>query len=121
MYDVVFGILKSREIEGKTGPFVFPGWGASGHLEQLQPAFRTVEDLSGIRMNPHALRHTFCSVAEESGISGFKARFLVGHGGRDVHDDYTHSDLSAASQKVADKMKDFCTPALTVVKDSKAS
>jgi integrase len=119
MSDFVFGILKSREGDGKDGPFVFPGWGASGHLERLNAAFVTIQGDCGIRMNPHALRHSYISVAEESGIGGFKARALVGHGGQDVHDDYTHVDLAVAAQKVADKLKEFCIPPLSVIGESK--
>jgi integrase len=112
MSDVVLRILLTRRAIGREGPFVFPGYGKSGHCESFTYALAQIGNATGIRVSPHDLRRTFLNVVESAEISPLAHKMLVAHStGSDVTDGYKElslADLRAAAQKVADKMKKLC-------------
>jgi integrase len=112
MSDIVYRILVTRRAIGREGAHVFPGYGATGHCRSFNYALDQIRDGTGIATSPHDLRRTFLSVVEQSEISPLCHKLLVAHStGGDVTSGYKQislSDLRAAAQKVADRMKVLC-------------
>ena len=63
----VHELLTSRKLDS-VDEWVFPSYGASGHIEEPKKAVARVTELSGVQCSPHGLRRTF------SNIAAFKAR-----------------------------------------------
>jgi len=63
MSDVVHELLGTRRAIGREGPFVFPGYGKSGHCESFQYALSQMGKATGIELSPHDLRRTYASLA----------------------------------------------------------
>ncbi len=80
----VHKILVARQAAAE-GEFVFPGEGASGHLEEPKKAARAVANASGVDFSLHDLRRTFITVAESLDIPAYALKRLLNHAdGADV-------------------------------------
>lgn len=79
--DFVHDLLKARaEAAGSDGsPFVFPGSGARGHIQEPRPQMLKVIDHSGVTFTLHDLRRTFVTVAEGLDIPYYALKQLVNH------------------------------------------
>jgi integrase len=112
MSDVVYDLLVGRRVLGNDGPYVFPGYGKSGHCESFTFALRQIAAMTGVSVSPHDIRRTFASVAEATEISPLALKLLVAHSpGGDVTSGYTimsPARLREAAQKVADRLKELC-------------
>ena len=110
--DVVYDLLVARRALGVDGPFVFPGVGRSGCLQEPKRAFTVIARLCGVAVSPHALRATFITIAADCPISAFALRGLVNHSvGDDVTSGYVMMSVEALrepAQLVADKLKRYC-------------
>jgi len=112
MSDVVHELLGTRRAIGREGPFVFPGYGKSGHCESFQYALSQMGKATGIELSPHDLRRTYASLAATCEIPPIALKMLIAHStGTDVTAGYTilsQEQLRQAAQRVADRMKQLC-------------
>jgi integrase len=111
MCDVVRDLLVARRQLGD-GTFVFPSYGASGHLEHVGAAVQMLREKTGIEFSTHDLRRTFITVAEALDISPYAIKALVNHAlGTSVTDGYISMSverLRGPAQQVADRLKLLC-------------
>ena len=94
----------------RSGSLVFPATRGSGDviLSGYKKVFKKITQLGNIspEVTPHALRHSFTSLAADLGYSEPVIAALVGHKGRTVTSRYIHSAdavLLAAADAVADR------------------
>jgi integrase len=111
MCDVVRDLLVARRQLGD-GIFVFPSYGASGHLEHVGAAVQMLREKTGIEFSAHDLRRTFITVAEALDISPYAIKALVNHAlGTSVTEGYISMSverLRGPAQLVADRLKVLC-------------
>lgn len=70
-------LLRQRR---RTGDFVFPGPGKTGHRENIKGAWKTITELAGIdNLRVHDLRHTFASLLVSDGVPLPIIGALLGH------------------------------------------
>jgi integrase len=109
--DVLLDMFVARRALGDA-TFVFPANSESGHVEEPRFAFDLVAETCGVRVSPHDLRRTFCTVAESCDISPVALKALINHSlGSDVTEGYIimmMERLRAPMQKVTDKLKEYC-------------
>ncbi|RLJ18637.1 integrase [bacterium endosymbiont of Escarpia laminata] len=107
--DFVYELLMSRKAVVEGSPFVFPGEGESGHLQEPRPQIKKVIERSGIDFTLHDLRRTFVTVADGLDISYSALKRLVNHKtGNDVTEGYIISGverLRSPMQRVTDFLK----------------
>lgn len=60
-------------------PWVFPGHGRSGHLEEPKKAVYRITKATGIKFTLHDLRRTFITIAESLDISAYALKRLINH------------------------------------------
>jgi integrase len=91
---------------GKDSPFVFPGDGVKGYLNEPGKQMKRVTEESGVAFTLHDLRRTFITVAESLDISAYAVKRLANHKmTNDVTAGYIIADverLRAPMQKIAD-------------------
>jgi integrase len=90
--------------ESAKSPFFFPADWGDGHFIGIVRVLDRVCTKAGLTdVTPHALRHTFVSVAGDLGFSELTIAALLGHAARGVTQRYVHIDeaLRMASDKVA--------------------
>jgi integrase len=77
-------LLKSRpRVEGN--PYVFPSWGAAGHIKDPRDLMKKLSGVAGNPITPHDLRRTYTNVALRScRIEKFRTDLLTNHITRDV-------------------------------------
>ncbi len=76
----LYTLLKRRHVEtGKSSPFVFPGDGVKGYLNEPGKQMRRVTEESGVAFTLHDLRRTFITVAESLDISAYAVKRLANH------------------------------------------
>jgi len=69
----------------------------------LRRLFRRISRATGIRVSPHMLRHTFCTLVSQAGISDRLAREAMGHADFKTLQRYQHvyeGELAAEIQKL---------------------
>lgn len=98
------GILK--EVERVPGnPYVFTGKVAGKPINNPMKAFRRVMADAGIEgVRPHDLRHSYASLAVNSGVSLYEVQHLLGHASHQTTQRYAHmaeGRLREASAEVA--------------------
>lgn len=84
LYDLLFSRyeknkLSSEEIGIEFSPFVFPGTGQKGYMDDPNKLMKKVIELSGVQFTPHDLRRTFITVAESLDISSYALKRLLNH------------------------------------------
>ena len=78
--DFLYTLLMRRYAEtGKSSPFVFPGDGVKGYLNEPAKQMRRVMAESGVAFTLHDLRRTFITVAESLDISAYAVKRLANH------------------------------------------
>lgn len=83
--------------------YVFPGDFGDGHFVGVPRVLQRVCSTAGIEgVTPHALRHTFASMAGELGYSELTICALLGHASRGVTQRYVHIDK--ATKLAADEV-----------------
>ena len=77
-------VLKARpKVEGS--PYVFPSWGAAGHIVDPRDVMKKVSTVAGNHVTPHDLRRTYTNIALRScRIEKFRTDLLTNHITRDV-------------------------------------
>jgi integrase len=93
--DFLYELLKRRKKEvGKTSPYVFPGEGVKGYLNEPRKQMQRVTEESGVEFTLHDLRRTFITIAESLDISAYALKRLANHKmGSDVTAGYIISDV----------------------------
>ena len=78
--DFLYTLLMRRYAEtGKSSPFVFPGDGIKGYLNEPGKQMKRVTEESGVAFTLHDLRRTFITVAESLDISAYAVKRLANH------------------------------------------
>jgi integrase len=100
-------MLKQRpRVDGN--PFVFPSWGAAGHIKDPRDLMKKVSGAAGNKVTPHDLRRTYTNIALRScRIEKFRTDLLTNHITRNVtaehYFDTTNLQwLAPEAQKIAD-------------------
>ena len=105
--ELATGILEKMKPFQKNG-YVFPGLGPKGHLTYPKKVFQTVKIKAGIeKFRVHDLRHTFASIAVNSGSNLYEVQKLLGHHSSRMTQRYAHlgdKKLRAATDKVANQI-----------------
>lgn len=89
-------------------PFVFPSWGAAGHIKDPRDLMRKVSSAAGNKVTPHDLRRTYTNIALRScRIEKFRTDLLTNHITRDVTAEHYFDTsnlqwLAPEAQKIAD-------------------
>lgn len=105
--DFTYQLLKNRyAATGEDSPFVFPGDGVTGYLNEPRKQMQKVTAESGVDFTLHDLRRTFITVAESLDIPAYALKRLLNHKmTNDVTAGYIISDverLRAPMQKITD-------------------
>lgn len=99
-------LLMQRHKERTDSPFVFPGSGVKGYLNEPRKQMQKVIEESGITFTLHDLRRTFITIAESLDISAYALKLLANHKmTNDVTAGYIISDverLREPMQKISD-------------------
>lgn len=78
--DYLINLLMQRKAEAWLGnPYVFPGTGKIGYLQEPKRAIENVTALTGIIFTCHDLRRTFATIAESLDLSGYTVKALLNH------------------------------------------
>ncbi|MEP6880145.1 MAG: integrase family protein, partial [Nitrosospira sp.] len=78
--DFLYTLLTRRYAQtGKSSPFVFPGDGIKGYLNEPGKQMKRVTAESGVAFTLHDLRRTFITVAESLDISAYAVKRLANH------------------------------------------
>lgn len=78
--DYLIKLLMQRKAEAWHGnPYVFPGNGKSGYLQEPKRAIETVSAITGIVFTCHDLRRTFATLAESLDLSNYTVKALLNH------------------------------------------
>lgn len=102
------GILVDIKNQGWSRGYVFPGKERKGHLTSPKRVFEAVKKMAGIEnLRIHDLRHTFASIAVNSGSTLYEVQKLLGHHSSTMTQRYAHlgdSQLRAATDSVAEQI-----------------
>jgi integrase len=84
LYDLLLNRQKianqaSDQLGIELSPFVFPGTGQKGYMDDPQKLIKKVVELSGVNFTPHDLRRTFITIAESLDISSYALKRLLNH------------------------------------------
>ena len=105
--ELAMGILEKMK-SFKKNVYVFPGVGPKGHLTSPKKVFQTVKAKAGIeKFRVHDLRHTFASIAVNSGSNLYEVQKLLGHHSSQMTQRYAHlgdRELRAATDNVANQI-----------------
>lgn len=71
--------LLQQRAKTAASPFVFPGTGKQGHMQEPRPQMRKVTEASGVEFTLHDLRRTFVTIAESLDIPYYAIKQLVNH------------------------------------------
>lgn len=108
MSDYLFDLFERRREVAGENPWLFPGDGKSGHLEEPRKFIQQVRRNSGVDFTLHDLRRTFITIAESLDLSVYAIKRLLNHrDGRDVTSGYIiHSveRLREPMQRITDKI-----------------
>jgi integrase len=72
-------LLIGRHKECGTSPYVFPGTGKAGHLNDPKKGITRVREITGIKFSCHDLRRTFATIAESLDMSSYTIKALLNH------------------------------------------
>lgn len=91
--DFLFDLLKQRKASTDS-PFVFPGNGKTGYLNNHNKSMAKVVERSGVAFTLHDLRRTFITIAESLDIPAYALKRLLNHKmANDVTAGYIISDV----------------------------
>ena len=75
-------VIKRRNLSRpvrEDSPFVFPSWGAKGHITEARGTLAAVSEVAGVPIALHDLRRTFTNVAIKCGVDMYKIELLTNH------------------------------------------
>jgi len=102
----LYYLLKKRHTENLEGsPFVFPGIGKNGYMNDPGKQMKIVMQASGVNFTLHDLRRTFIVIAESLDIPAYALKRLTNHKMRDDVTGYIIHDpekLRVPMQKITD-------------------
>jgi integrase len=75
----LFTLFSDRIRKTDDQRYLFPSWGAKGHIVEAQKAVAKVAELSGVPFTLHDLRRTFATIAESLDISSYAVKRLLNH------------------------------------------
>lgn len=75
----LYDLISTRMAKTQGEKYLFPSWGASGHITEAQKAVAKVAHESGVAFVMHDLRRTFATIAESLDISAFAVKRLLNH------------------------------------------
>jgi integrase len=107
----ILRMLASRWEGRGESPFVFPGDGASKHIEDPRAACHSVYEASGVSFTLHDLRRTFATIAESLDIPSYALKHLLNHASGDVTGGYIVLNverLRAPMTKIAAFIESAC-------------
>ncbi|MBV1774536.1 tyrosine-type recombinase/integrase [Burkholderiaceae bacterium DAT-1] len=94
-----------KQVRVAGSPWIFPGKDPSKPLNNPRKAFTRILEAAGLsHMRIHDLRHSFCSLLVENGVSLYTVQHLVGHASPSTTQRYAHfstSGLRVASDVMA--------------------
>lgn len=103
------GVLQDLHA-ARESDWVFPGSGPKGHVICLKRTFNKVREIADIHdFRIHDLRHTFASIAINSGSSLYEVQKLLGHHSSQMTQRYAHladSSMKSATDGVATSIQD---------------
>lgn len=100
-------LLNARP-RGEGSPFVFPSWGAAGHIKRPRDTMQNLRVIAGNSLTPHDLRRTYTHIAlRQCRIEKYRVDLLTNHLTRDVtsmhyFDTANLQWLQPEAQKIAD-------------------
>jgi integrase len=86
LHDLVVHRIEDNRAAFRKSPWLFPSHSASGHVSEVQQ--HELGDLTG-----HALRHTYATLALESGVPLAELKFLLNHAADNVTLGYLHPSV----------------------------
>ncbi|GGN53290.1 integrase [Novosphingobium indicum] len=108
---VALDLIRSQPKREKND-HVFPGDFSDGHFVGLPRVLKRICATAGITgITPHALRHTFASMAAELGFSELTICALLGHASHGVTQRYVHIDnaVKLAANEVSRSIAESCS------------
>ena len=101
-------LLEDRKHQTGDSPWVFPGRGATGHIQEIKKAWRELTNRAGLaNFRPHDLRHTYASWQVAAGIHLRVISKALGHKSPLTVNRYAHVDVQPvrdAIQKAGDAL-----------------
>lgn len=92
--DFLVGLLRERQGQAGTSPWVFPSTGRKGHIVETKKFTARVTERSGVTFTLHDLRRTFITIAESLDIPHYALKRLLNHRlSGDVTAGYIVSDM----------------------------
>ncbi|SEK98631.1 tyrosine-type recombinase/integrase [Nitrosovibrio tenuis] len=111
-------LLMKRYLERTDSPFVFPGDGIKGYLNEPRKQMNKVIEESGVEFTLHDLRRTFITVAESLDISGYALKRLANHKmANDVTAGYIISDVQRLREPMQ-RVTNFLLTSMNAVTDT---
>lgn len=107
---VALDLIRSQPKREKND-YVFPGDFSDGHFVGVPRVLQRICSAAGIEgVTPHALRHTFASMAAELGFSELTICALLGHASHGVTQRYVHIDNATklAANQVSRSIAENC-------------
>lgn len=77
--EYLLDLFAARQKVTGCSPWVFPGAGKSGHIEETKRFYARVAKVSGITFTLHDLRRTFVTIAESLDIPHYALKRLLNH------------------------------------------
>ena len=95
--------LQWRDLEGS--PFVFPGTGKKGYMDDPNKQMKIVIEASRVQFTPHDLRRTFITIAESLDIPAYALKRLINH---KMRDDITAGYIIGDAERLRGPMQKIC-------------
>jgi integrase len=97
---------RMKKTEGQR--YLFPSWGAKGHITEAQKSVAKVAEISDVPFTLHDLRRTFATIAESLDISSYAVKRLLNHAvdNNDVTSGYLAVDAERL-RKPMQQIEDF--------------
>lgn len=111
---VLLDMLRQRKQQSDPNcPYVFPGDGIKGYVQEPRKALEAVGRSTGIQITPHDLRRTFITVADSLEISPYALKRLVNH--RRDQNDVTAGYIVSGVERLRNPMERIAEQILSTV------
>ena len=109
----LYDLLKRRNDENlEKSPFVFPGKGIKGYMDDPNKQMKLVIEASGVTFTPHDLRRTFITIAESLDIPAYSLKKLLNH---KMNNDVTAGYIITDAERLREPMQKITNYILKVV------
>ena len=104
----LFALFSARIKKTEGQRYLFPSWGAKGHITEAQKSVAKVAEISDVPFTLHDLRRTFATIAESLDISSYAVKRLLNHAvdNNDVTSGYLAVDAERL-RKPMQQIEDF--------------